>query len=284
MMPLPTAISTIISDLLPLVRELVAGRYAIGLTGSWAKGTADEHSDIDFYVFAEITLPGLQRKAVVERWPHVQDPSVGGDCDSQWGACITFDYKGYTIESSIRSLGLVEGVLSECMNGVIRTELATWTLLGFHNHCLLSDICITEPLDDPFGVLADWKARIRSYPKALKKAIIGKHLAAARSWPDNFHYISAISRGDVVYTAGIVQQVLHNMILVLFAINEKYYAGEKRILETLCDLERKPAGFIEDAKTLVMPVAADELKAVQARQRQVLKRMVQDVAALVPAE
>jgi hypothetical protein len=63
-------------------------------------------------------------------------------------------------------------------------------------------------------MLARWKAQVAVYPEPLRDAILRQFMTEAAFWPDNPHYLSAIERGDVIYTSAIVQQVVQALIQV----------------------------------------------------------------------
>ena len=44
----------------------------------------------------------------------------------------------------------------------------------------------------------------------------------------------------MIYTTGIVQQVVHNLIQVLFALNRVYFTGDKKLALALDYLQVKP--------------------------------------------
>jgi hypothetical protein len=161
----------------------------------------------------------------------------------------------------------------------VRHDLVTWTVMGFHNHCTLSDVNKMVPVEDPHGILARWKETVSNYPEKLREAIIDRHLPAARFWPDNFHYVSAVERGDLIYVAGIVQQVVDNLIQVVFALNRAYFPGEKKLDVTLEQLEVKPDRFTERVQRLLWPGAPAERDYLQS-QRQQLCALVGEVASL----
>lgn len=268
-------VSSIIEELIPLFRQMLRGRYAIALSGSYAKGKQDRHSDLDFYLFADDVMTPAERAALLR--PHTERPEaiyLGGDHRARWGVCTDFDCRGYRVEASTRAIELVDRVLAECIAGEIRVEPATWTLRGYYYHCYLSDISIARILDDPHGVLAGWKRQIAVYPPRLRENIVRTHLAQAKVWPDNLHYVSAIARNDVPYVTGIVQQVVHNVIQVLFAMNEVYYGGEKNLLASLRALRYTPAGFDRNLLFLLFPPHEDR---VFEKQRELLRAIIADI-------
>ena len=183
------------------------------------------------------------------------------------------------VECWLRNTDYIAGIIADCQAGIVKHDLVTWTVMGYFNHCTLSDLDKMLPVEDPYGILARWKGTVSSYPPRLQEAIISRHLHAARFWPDNFHYISAVERGDLIYVAGIVQQVVDNLIQVVFALNQAYFPGEKKLDVTLEHLVRTPERFAERVERLLWPGAPGDRAYLQA-QRQELRALVQEVASL----
>jgi hypothetical protein len=269
-----------VSDLLPLVRQFAQGDYAIALGGSHAKGTADAEADVDLYLFAHAVLPGDERKRIASDFsPEIGSIRSWGDDAPFTNAGTDFRFRGHTVECWLRDIGHIEQSIAECRQGVVKREFVTWTTTGFYNHCCLSDVSVMVPLDDPFGIIARWKSQVSTYPPKLRQAIVNQHLAAAEFWPENFHYLSAIERRDVIYATGIVQQVVHNLVQVLFALNEVYFPGDKQLEVAMAHLPRQPPRLCERIRVLLFPgtpATTDVLR----EQRESLRSLLADVRDL----
>jgi hypothetical protein len=184
------------------------------------------------------------------------------------------------VECWLRHIDYVAGIVAECQAGVVRHDLVTWTVMGFYNHCTLSDLKNMVLIDDPYSLLARWKSQVVEYPPKLRAAIIAQYLGAAKFWPDNFHYKSAIERGDLIYVMGIVQQVVHNIIQVVFALNNTYFPGDKKLDSAIAHLPMKPQRFVARIKQLLWPgVPAD--KRLLVSQREELVRLLGEIDELV---
>jgi hypothetical protein len=121
---------------------------------------------------------------------------------------------------------------------------------------------------------------VADYPPKLRETILGNHLRAARFWPENFHYRSAVARCDAIYAAGIVHQVVHNLVQVLFALNRTYFPGDKKLDIALEHLEVKPAGFTERIQRLLLPGTGRDRDTLD-RQRTELIELTRQVEELV---
>jgi hypothetical protein len=114
--------------------------------------------------------------------------------------------------------------------------------------------------------LAGDRHRVAVYPVPLRDAVLRRFMAEASFWPDDPHYLSAIERGDVIYTSAIVQQVVQALIQVVFALNREYFPGEKKLADALEKLAIVPAGFAAAIEGLLCPGPArgvDELRGQQ---------------------
>jgi hypothetical protein len=273
----------LVRDLMPLLRRLCAGEYGIAVGGSRVKGIGDDQSDVDIYLFMAETFPADQRRAWTEAalgpaaqvvsWDRAA-PFVEGGTD--------FSYGGHKVETWLRGVRAVEATLAACQAGQIRRDCIAWTVMGFYNYVVLSDIHGMQVVEDPYGILARWKAQIATYPRPLREAIVGRYLHEAQFWPENFHYLSAVERADIIYTAGIVQQVLYALIQVLFALNEVYFPGEKKLAVTLEKLKVKPPAFARRVQELMYPGQSPNVEHLRA-QRTALSALVSEVVRLAGA-
>ncbi|HEY7766886.1 DUF4037 domain-containing protein [Longimicrobium sp.] len=248
----------IAASLLPMLRTWVAGEYGIAIGGSYAKGSGDSLSDVDIYLFANEVLPAARRdEAVVaelgvearpESWG-ADDPFVQGGTD--------FWHVGQRVECWLRSTREVDRTLRACVGGEVGREYVVWTVMGFLSYTALADVHSMMVVDDPHGVLARWKAAVATYPEALRQNILDRFMPEAAFWPENFHYRTAVQRGDVIYTSAIVQQVLQALIQVVFALNRSYFPGEKRLAHAMEKLSVQPSGFARRVQELLMPPSVD---------------------------
>ena len=269
------------NDVIPLLRQFCIGEYGIAIGGSYAKGISDAQSDVDVYVFAKQILPCGQRSALIEQGigSLAQVISWGDDAEFVEGG-TDFWYAGRKVECWLRNAQRIEKTLQMCEEGRIERACVVWTVMGFYNYVALSDIHVMQIIEDPYGILGCWKTRIAGYPQALRKAIVERYLAEAQFWPENFHYRSAVERGDILYTSGIVQQVVYALIQVVFALNRVYFPGEKKVGVVLEKLALQPQEFNQRIRELVYPGNAGSIAHLRA-QREALVGLVHDVKKLV---
>ena len=90
---------------------------------------------------------------------------------------------------------------------------------GIHSHHYAAELALGQVLLDPGGELAALKARLGSYPAALKAALIAHY-----AWqPDFWLYGAAkgLGRGDLHYAQGNTYQAVMAMVQTLCARGER---------------------------------------------------------------
>lgn len=272
------------NELLPLLRRFcecsAGGDYGIALGGAHAKGVADAESDLDLYLFADQVLPGVERKRLCAKLDGIESITGWGEDTPFIQGGTDFYLNGIKVECWLRNTSYINHLIAECQAGIVHHTLVTWTVMGFYNYCTLSDLYNMTPIDDPAGILARWKAQVSHYPPKLRQAIIATYLGKARFWPQNFHYRTAVERCDTLYVTGIVHQVVHNLIQVIFALNQVYFPGDKKLALALDHLPVKPHRFTMRIQEVINP-AAPGTQAIYEQQRQELAALVQEVETLV---
>jgi predicted nucleotidyltransferase len=265
----------VVRELLPLVRAFCAGEpCGVALGGSHAKGTADAHSDVDVYLFAESFLPAARRgELVAARLGDAAQPVSWGADDPFVEGGTDFWLDGVRVECWLRRASTMEATIADCLAGRIRREYAVWTAMGYFNYVALADVRSMRIVHDPAGMLARWKAQVAVYPEPLRDAIIRRFMAEAAFWPDNPHYLSAIERGDVIYTSAILQQVLHASIQAVFALNREYFPGEKKLAEALETLPVLPQRFAAVAEGLLFPSSRLGVEEMREQRRALASRV-----------
>jgi hypothetical protein len=272
----------VVRELLPLVRAFCAGEeYGVALGGSHAKGTADAHSDVDVYLFADAFLPAARRVELVTvrlgeaaravSWG-ADEPFVEGGTD--------FSVDGVLVECWLRGARQVESTLAACVRGGIRREHKAWTAMGFFEHVVLGDVHAMRVVEDPAGMLARWKATVATYPEPLRDTLLRRFMAEAAFWPENPHYLGAVERGDVIYTSAIVQQTVQALIQVVFALDRVYFPGEKKLADALEKLPSAPRDFAARIQNVLCPGACPSVADLRAQSRG-LAGLVRETRALV---
>ena len=255
-------IQAVIDECVQPLKALAKGRCAVSIGGSHGKDIFDNRSDVDFRMFCDeiVGAPGFRETEewkifarIVDRWR-----TQGVDIDNCW----------------IRTVDQIETQLDDWLNGRVLSEERVWTLWGYH---LLTDLANQMVIDDPSGLIAGWQARLTPYPRALQQAIIEKHMGSLNYWRSDYHYRNKLKRGDVVFLAGISARLVHDMIQVLFAINETYYVGDGYNLNYVEQFAIKPIDFAERIRTILYP---PQVENVLTAQYEKILRLIDEITLL----
>jgi hypothetical protein len=209
--------------------------------GSLGKGTWDSRSDIDFRLFTDRQVPWSKQRpelwadciAAIERWR-----ARGIEIDGVW----------------TRTVGEIDAALDGWLGGEIKPVNLVWTIWGYH---ILTDVNNQFVIEDPYQIIGAWKERLSVYPLALKQAILSKFAASLRYWRTDYHYANKVERGDFVFLAGMTSKLVHEIIQILFALNETYYAGDGANLGFVEKFAIVPADFSARVRDILYPGSAD---------------------------
>ncbi len=262
---LPSDIQAITDECLPLLKQLAVGRYGVAISGSFGKGTFDQHSDLDFRLYGDDLLT---------------DPEKISEITRQFQVLVTrWQEKGYRIDDYWpRKIADIDRTLEECLSGTLKRVDYTWTIWGYH---ILPDVYHQYILDDPFGVMRGWKERLSVYPPGLKQALLEKHLASVRYWRADYHYLNKVRRQDVVFLSGLTSRLVHDVIQILFALNETYYVGDGNNLEYAEKFAYVPENFSTRVEQILFPGNSPD---TFMRQREQLVALINDAEKLVETQ
>lgn len=260
-----------IQTLVELLKETTEGKCAIALAGAHAKGMADAASDIDLYVFAERAKPRDQRLQLIRTIADPDSVPWVDDFDAApWGGGMDFMYRGTPVEVVGRTLSRMDQVVGDCLEGKFEIIPATWTSNGYYTFIYLCELSFIKPVWDPDGVLANYRQKAAVYPEPLRRAILETFLGRAGTWIGNFHYESAVRRGDVLFTAPIVLHTVLDMVQVVFALNRVYFTGDKKLEAALASMTYCPKALRPNQLDILLTTARDA--AHLERQRQLLRQ------------
>ncbi len=258
-----------------MLKTTILGECAIALAGAHAKGVADAESDIDIFVFVDDLKPFDERKKIIKEFSDVGGtPWVSEELNAPWGGSMDFFYAETPIEVVVRYNSQIEKRINECLDGQFEIIPQTWTSNGYYSYIYLSELSFIKPIWDPQGLINEYQKRIASYPPKLKKAIIDCFFSRANTWINNFHYASAIKREDLLFTSPIVLHTILDLIQVIFALNEVYFTGDKKLENALSNLNYCPIDLLGNVELLLSATRSEEhLEA----QRCVLQKIINDV-------
>ncbi len=234
-----TKIQPVLDQLLPIVRSFAVGRYAIAISGSFGKGTFDSRSDIDLRLYADEIPASFAEMGAAVRIAKEEWGKQGIKIDDFWP----------------RKIGDIEAALAGWLEGKLQASPLVWTVWGYH---LLPDIYHQQALEDPYAIVAGWKTRLQHYPPKLKKALLDKHLGSLRYWRHDYHYANKVQRQDVVFLAGLSVKLVHDIIQVLFALNETYYIGDGYNLQYLANFPYQPPDIANRLQAILYPAVSTD--------------------------
>jgi hypothetical protein len=258
--PFSPIIQSIFEEFIPICKQLAGDqRYAISVGGSLGKGTWDQSSDIDFRLFTDREL----------QWPE-ERPELWVD---YFAAIERWKERGVIIDGVWpRTVGEIDAALDRWLAGEIRPDDLVWTIWGYY---ILTDMNNQYMIEDPYQIIGAWKERLSVYPAVLKQAILDKYLVSLRYWRSDYHYAHKVERGDVVFLAGMTSKLVHEIIQILFALNETYYAGDGSNLRFVEKFAIAPADFPARVSAVLYP-GAD----AYAAQYAALTALIDEVVAL----
>ncbi len=254
-------IQSIFEEFIPICRNLAGDqRYAISVGGSLGKGTWDSSSDVDFRLFTDHALEWADRRP--ELWV------------DYFAAIKSWKERGINIDGVwCRTVGEIDAALDGWLQGKIQPVELEWTIWGYH---VLTDINNQFVIEDPYRIIATWKERLSVYPPALKRAILDKYLASLRYWRSDYHYAHKVERGDVVFLAGMSAKLVHEIIQILFALNETYFVGDGSNLKFVEKFKTVPDGFAGRVGEILYPQKVDAFTS----QYQALIVLIDEVTAM----
>lgn len=241
-----------IDRIVDILKATVNGDCALALAGAHAKGMADINSDIDIFLFAYNPKSFEERYRIINEFSDAGiTPWVSETFDYPWGGSMDFSFEGTPVEVVVRIIPQMEKQISACLNGQFDIIPQTWTSNGYYTFTYLCELSFIKPIWDPNGLIKNYQNKIKTYPPKLKKSIIDCFFARANTWINNFHYHSAIKRQDILFTSPIVLHTVLDMIQVIFALNEEYFTGDKKLEVVLAKLPYCPRELLENIEFLL---------------------------------
>ena len=260
----------------PLSR--IEGVVAVALGGSRARGSHRPDSDFDLGLYyddsAPFSIPDIV--AVADRINDSPGPIVTDFY--RWGPWVNggawLTVRGQRVDFLYRSLDRLAQVIADCLQGKIESDFYQQPPYGFHSYIYLGELSICQPLHDPRGVLAGLKKRVAPYPPALKRAIVNRFL-----WGCEFDLSQGAAlarRGDVYTTIGCFARVASGMVQVLYALNERYFVGDKYAFAEITSFPISPPSLVSTVTHVLGCPGAnpDELGATAGRLHALVEQLI----------
>lgn len=245
-MLIPPEKQTLLDRILALLTP-IPGVQAVVLGGSYARGTARPDSDLDIGIYYSEAVPFAIddiRQAAVQ---------LAGQTDQQvtdfygWGAWVNGGGWIHTpvckVDFLYRELEQVERTIAEAHQGITHHDFDQQPAYGFYSVIYLAETRICQPLYDPHGHIARFKAQVETYPRLLKEKTVSGML-----WMAEFSLIHAdgyAAAGNGYAAVGTLTRTASFLTQALFALNETYFMSDKTVLKEMAAFPLLPPGYLD---------------------------------------
>ena len=235
-----------------LLHELVAqlaqvdGIVAIVLGGSYASGDQHAGSDLDVGLYyAEARTFAVDAVRAIADGVSVAGSATVTDF-YEWGAWVNGGAWIRTAHGKVdflyRNVDQVQRTIAAARQGIVEHDYGQQPTFGFYSVIYLAETNICIPLYDPTGIIAQMKAQVAVYPPLLKESVVANSL-----WSAEFTLAFArdfAAQGDVYNTVGCLTRVATNLTQALFALNERYFIRDKKVMASMADFALLPDGYV----------------------------------------
>ena len=224
----------------------INGMEAIALGGSHVRGTARHDSDIDLALYYDPSTP-FNLAELDEAAYELDDRHSRGLVTpfGAWGPGVNGG--GWLVIGSrhvdllYRDLQRVRAVIEKCVQGEIDAGYQLGHPLGFQNQIYAGEAHLCQPLYDSAARLAELKQLVAVYPPRMRRALVDKHLFDAQFEIEIATRPAA--RGDIAYVSQCLARVVGFMVLVLYALNRRFFLNEKNAFLESQTFRLRPEGF-----------------------------------------
>lgn len=224
-----------------------SGVSAIVLGGSYASGTQHEGSDIDIglYYFPSNPFSVDDIRHIAEEASADGTATVTGFYG--WGAWVNGGAWIHTPQGKVdflyRNVEQLQQTIAEAQQGISHHDYDQQPTYGFQSVIYLAETQICIPLYDPEALIAEFKRSVAVYPPKLKQKIIADSLWAAEF--TLLHARGFAIQADIYNTVGCLTRMASNMTQALFALNERYFLRDKKVMEVVAGFPLLPPGYIQ---------------------------------------
>lgn len=241
-----------------LARRLttVPGIVGVTLGGSRARGTHTPESDTDLGLYYR---PPLDVARLGELARDVAGPGARVTAPGEWGpwvdggAWLTVD--GAAIDWIYRDVDRVRASREDARAGRVRFHAQVGHPLGVPDFAYAGEIALAVALADPTGELAALQDATRTYPDALRRALV------AGLWEAGFLLeiaAKAVTRTDTAYVSGCLFRVVRLCAHALHGHAGRWLISEKGAVASAQELPGAPPGFADAAHRLLGGVGTTE--------------------------
>ncbi|WP_297630880.1 DUF4037 domain-containing protein [uncultured Clostridium sp.] len=213
----------------------------IMLGGSRAVSKNDQLSDYDVYVYSNRKIDIEKRKIILEeslKYYEIENKFWEEEDDG-----ILKD--GKEIEIIYRNINFIDSQF----NYTFKEYKAS---IGYST-CMIHNVLTSKVIYDKNNIIEEYRKKYNYYPNELKKNIILQNIKLIDDKMPSLSYQikKAIKRNDIISINHRIAEYLAIYFDILFAINERFHPGEKRLLEYLDELDIEPINAKENIKRLL---------------------------------
>lgn len=238
-----------------LVSQLseIPGVAAVVLGGSYASGMAHEDSDLDIGLYYFEANPfSIDDIRAVANAISVKGSATVTDF-YEWGAWVNGGAWIHTENGKVdflyRNIDHVQRTITEAHQGIVHHDYGQQPSYGFYSVIYLAETQICIPLFDPGAVIEQLKCQVEDYPPKLKRTIVGDAL-----WSAEFTLIFArnfAAQGDIYNTVGCLTRTVASLTQVLFALNERYFIRDKKVMDVIAAFHILPNDYTQEINRIL---------------------------------
>ena len=254
---------------------------AITAGGSLSRGFSDKYSDIEMYVYYEHQMP--DKKDIASILEKLHAPLTRSKkifwFHEAWGYHTFFKVDGVKIELGYRNTQDIERRMDFFLksfslprHGIHDTPFGHYES-GVAN-CILESVILYKK-NNWFRTI---QSKLKAYPKRLKEATLEYYYRDAKVMTD-VKIRQAIDRNDTLHFHACLARVLRSLNLCIFALNEKYYPGDKWNDKYISKFSVIPEDYISDTENILQKgcVVLEDKKVVY----RMLHKMIHEVHFLI---
>ncbi len=259
------------SEINDLIEELIAldDIRIITIGGSRAKQNYDENSDYDIYLYYNKKIDLDVRKNILCKYTKYME--FGNIYWEEEDDGVLNN--GVEIELIYRDINFLNSLYNDKF-------INSYSSFGYST-CMLDNAINSFIVCDKDGLMSKFAENIKNYPSNLRKNIIFNNLELLYDKMPSLGYqvIKALKRKDLVSINHRLAEFLAIYFDIIFALNNKYHPGEKRLLGELETLKIKPSDSKIKIEKLLKIAMTDNQSAIK-----LLEEISNDLYKLVNEE